>query len=127
MTPCVEWTGGRNSQGYGYVAFRMGPRKVQSKSVHRMAYELLVGPIPEGKQLDHLCRNRACVNPEHLEPVTCQVNLLRGATLAAKNAAKTHCHRGHLLIGGNLYVNPKGHRECKRCRANASAKSRRNT
>lgn len=70
---CWVWTAARTSKGYGQ--FRIGPRPVRA---HRYAYTLLVGPIPDGLQLDHLCRNRLCVNPGHLEPVTNWENTLRG-------------------------------------------------
>jgi hypothetical protein len=76
---------------------------------------LLVGPIPEGKQLDHLCRNRACINPEHLEPVTAKENILRGESFSAKNARKTHCIHGHELSGDNLRILKHG-RVCLECR-----------
>lgn len=71
---CWAWTGHKNRNGYGWT---LGP-KGKGESAHRIAYELLVGPIPEGLQIDHLCRNRACVNPDHLEPVTQRVNWQRG-------------------------------------------------
>lgn len=82
---CWLWKGA-TACGYGY--FRHRP-------AHRFAYELYRGPIPEGLQLDHLCRVRSCVNPSHLEAVTQGVNLHRGETIAARNAAKTHCPKGH--------------------------------
>jgi hypothetical protein len=89
--------------------------------MHRYAYEALVGPIPDGKQIDHLCRNRACCNPEHLEPVTIQENIRRGEGPQAINARKTHCIRGHALSGDNLYLVPKsGRRNCVICRQAAS-------
>lgn len=121
---CWIWTGAFAVRtGYG-KAGRRG-------SAHRVAYELLVGPIPEGQQLDHLCRVRLCVNPDHLEPVTSQENLLRGETHAAKNAAKTHCYRGHDLTGDNvrvnIWINKKGQvrqrRKCRACAAEESARS----
>lgn len=82
---------------------------------HRVAYEMLVGPIPEGKQLDHLCRQRTCWNPAHLEVVTGRENTLRGVGRTAVNAAKTHCSRGHELAGDNLYVHD-GQRKCRACK-----------
>jgi hypothetical protein len=78
-----------------------------------------VGPVPVGKQIDHLCRVTLCVNPEHLEPVTCLENLLRGRTVNAANAAKTACVNGHPFDADNTYVAPDGTRECRICRTSA--------
>jgi HNH endonuclease len=79
-------------------------------------YRLLVGPVPEGLELDHLCRNRACVNPAHLEPVSHRENVLRGASFAAINAVKTHCiHDGHPFDDVNTIVRPEGRRGCRAC------------
>lgn len=112
---CIEWIAGTNRVGYGVV--HLGPsddnRKVYA---HRWSYEHHVGPIPEGLHLDHLCRNTLCVNPAHLEPVTCRENLMRGISQPAMNAAKTECQNGHPLAGNNLYINPStGHRRCRTC------------
>lgn len=89
-------------------------------------YEIFNNSIPEKLQIDHLCRNRACVNPAHLEAVTCQINLLRGNTFNAKNASKSHCIHGHLLKGNNLYtyIDKKGcvKRDCKTCARERSKK-----
>jgi hypothetical protein len=106
---CWTWTGSHNL-GYGQI--QAGARS--SARVHRVAYEMLVGPIPNGLSLDHLCRNRSCVRPSHLEPVTNRVNVLRGAGLAAANAAKTHCIRGHEFTPENTYLTRKG-RDCRIC------------
>jgi HNH endonuclease len=108
---CWVWTGYRNpTSGYGTIKFT----GTKGFYAHRLVYELLVGPIPEGLQLDHLCRNRWCVNPSHMEPVTQRENLLRGDTVVAKNAAKTHCLRGHLFD----YVRPDGTgRDCRTCKS----------
>lgn len=82
-----------------------------------MSYELTKGPVPEGLILDHLCRNPSCINPDHLEPVTYQVNVLRGIGPCAINATKTHCPQGHAYAGRNLFVNLKGERICRKCSA----------
>ena len=108
---CIEWPGAKTPGGYGVV--RMAQRNYY---VHRLAYEHFHGDIPEGFQIDHLCRNRACANPDHLEAVTQKVNLLRGEGFPARNAAKTHCYRGHPLEGDNLYVRlDGGGRMCRTC------------
>lgn len=83
--------------------------------VHRKVYELLVGPIPDGMTIDHLCRNRKCCNPDHLEVVTMRENVLRGTGPTAEKYRQTHCIRGHLLSGDNLYITPQGRRECREC------------
>lgn len=106
---CWLWTGSKNRGGYGTITVNG-----HTRAVHRVAYELLVGPIPDGLQLDHLCRVRHCVNPAHLEPVTQRENILRGQGLAAANAAKTHCLRGHPFDGSNTYV-WRGKRFCRAC------------
>lgn len=116
---CWEWIGAKTPGGYGQ--FWLNPKKVVS---HRFAYEQLVGEIPEGLQLDHLCRNRACVNPEHLEPVTQQVNILRGFSIATANRLKTHCPHGHLYSAENTYIHPKNNGRI--CRACARKRSRAN-
>lgn len=108
---CWEWTGARNAYGYG--VFKLDGRVVMA---HRFSYEAEVGLIPDGLQLDHLCRVRHCVNPAHLEPVTSRENLLRGSTITAANAAKTHCKRGHEFTPENTYVDKKGRRDCRACR-----------
>ena len=87
---CWTWLGGLDGKGYGY--FRLGSRMVGS---YRLAYELLIDPVPDGLVLDHLCRNRKCVNPWHLEPVTNRENVLRGSGITAMQARQTHCKRGH--------------------------------
>lgn len=110
---CWLWHGEVSNSGYGsYRAHRSSPHT----TAHRVAYELEVGPIPVGLQLDHLCRTKLCVNPRHLEPVTARVNLLRSTGITAKNALKTCCDRGgHPLAGPNLRVLRSGARSCRTC------------
>lgn len=110
---CWNWQGRRDKRGYGkFSRGRVGEGNV---STHRFAYERLVGPIPDGLHLDHLCRNPRCCNPDHLEPVTCRENLLRGDTFQARNAAKTHCPKGHPYDEANTYVSSRGMRSCRAC------------
>lgn len=111
---CWPWLGVRTYNGYG--RFKLTARKSPVRA-HRLAYEEMVGPIPEGLVIDHLCRNRLCVNPDHLEPVTNRENLLRGEGIAAINAAKTHCVKGHPFDEVNTYIEPSnGKRKCRTCR-----------
>lgn len=107
---CWQWTAARSASGYG--VFWVDGRNA---SAHRVMYELMVGPIPAGLDIDHLCRNRLCVRPAHLEPVSERVNTLRGTAPSAVNAHKSECRRGHALAGANLYVNPRGERQCREC------------
>ena len=116
---CWLWTAGHTSHGYGAFNYRVGTLWKQAYA-HRLAYEAVIGPIPPGLQIDHLCRNRACVNPEHLEPVTRKTNLLRGASFSAVNARKTHCVRGHEFSASNTYMRRSGRRGCRSCRQNDS-------
>lgn len=109
---CLIWIGGAANNGYG--TFWIDGRNV---SAHRWSYEYHSGPIPAGLHLDHLCRNRRCVNPEHLEPVTCRENILRGEGSAAQHSQLTHCPAGHAYSGANLYTPPGRPRErhCRQC------------
>lgn len=109
---CWEWTGYKLSDGYGQVGYRG-----KAVRVHRLVFELMVGPIPPGKQLDHyVCDNPPCCNPEHLRPATSRENSLRSSSPLAVNARKTHCSRGHEFTPENTYVNPKSMRNCRTCK-----------
>ena len=112
---CWLWVGNLNEAGYGY--FHLAPPRGRRVKAHRYAYEALAGPIPDGLQLDHLCRVRNCVNPAHLEPVTVRENTRRGMSPAAKHGAKTHCVHGHEFTPENTYVIPgsPGWRRCRTC------------
>jgi len=112
---CWEWIASRDPNGYGRI-WAEGSRVVMA---HRLVYEMVVGPIPDGLFLDHLCRNRGCVRPDHLEPVTCRENTLRGESPAAIGARKTHCLRGHELTAENNYF-VQGKRSCRTCRRAAN-------
>lgn len=112
VTPsgCWEWTGSRTSGGYGL--FSLGDVRVYA---HRWSYEHHKGPIPDGFEVDHLCRNTPCANPEHLEAVTPRVNNLRSESPAAQQARKTECLRGHPFDEENTAILPGGGRRCRRC------------
>ena len=107
---CWEWTAYRNKAGYGRFMLNAN-RCVRA---HRLAYELTIGPIPEGLMLDHLCCNPACVRPDHLEPVTNGENQKRGTGWVADLAAKTRCPQGHAYTETNLRPGSKT-RACRQC------------
>ena len=108
-TGCWLWKAGLNRKGYG--VFCIGGRHANA---HCWSYERLVGPVPDGLELDHLCRIRNCVNPDHLEPVTTKVNIMRGEGLAAKHAAATACPQGHAYDDANTFLY-EGRRYCREC------------
>lgn len=108
-TGCWLWSGYLASNGYG---------RFHRRAAHRLVYEAVSGPIPAGLDLDHLCRVRQCVNPEHLEPVTRSENLRRGSgakMLGRMHRSKTHCPSGHEYNDDNTYVGKRGSRSCREC------------
>lgn len=110
---CWLWLG-KTTSWNGYGAFWLGGGR--TGLAHRFSYELLVGEIPPKLQVDHLCRNRSCVNPKHMELVSIKENVLRGMGLSAINLRKTHCIRGHPFEGKNLRVYKKT-RVCRNCKS----------
>lgn len=119
---CWEWTAATHGTG-PYGAFWDGTKLVQA---HRWAYEFFMGKIPDGLTIDHLCRNTVCVNPGHLEPVTHRENNLRGGSMSAIHATKTHCIAGHPFDEKNTRITPRGTRVCRECHRtyNRAAKGR---
>lgn len=108
---CWLWTAAITDKGYGTFSLNGKMRKA-----HHIAYELLVGPRPDGLVIDHLCRVRNCVNPDHLEWVAAETNTLRGFSPSAKCARKTYCKRGHEFTPENTYIRKSGARTCRQCR-----------
>ena len=107
---CWNWMGWKEPDGYGVFHVKSLPVRA-----HRYAYQLTAA-IPDGLVIDHLCRNRGCVNPDHLEPVSSVENLRRSPLAPiVTNPRKTHCPAGHPYDAANTYVNPKGHRSCRIC------------
>lgn len=115
---CWQWQATLDRHGYG--TFYLG----RNLAAHRVAYALIVGDIPDGLHIDHLCRNRACVNPTHLEAVPQRVNTLRGQAPSAVAFRESRCKQGHARSFENTYVNPNDprHRQCRICMKQARAK-----
>lgn len=114
---CWLWTAARqSSNGYG----RFGISRGIVRFAHRVVWEMERGPIPDGYEIDHLCRNTSCVNPDHLEPVPPRTNKRRSLSWAGINARKTHCPKGHEYTAANTVVSKRGERSCRRCSTDAS-------
>lgn len=116
---CWEWIGERNHKGYGRVSINAS-RFV----VHRVAYSLLIEPVPEDMQIDHLCRTRYCVNPDHLQPVTNRENLVRGYGVIARSVRATHCPQGHAYTPENTRLYRRA-RVCRTCDIQKKREARR--
>lgn len=121
---CLLWTGSKDRYGYGQIRANGTMRKV-----HKVMWEMFEEPVPDGLHLDHVaargCHNKHCASIAHLEPVTQRVNLLRGATLVAANAAKTHCDSDHEFDLINTYISPGGSRQCRTCHRDNERERRR--
>lgn len=117
-TKCWEWIAATNDDGYGSFW------NAANVKAHRLSYIALVGEIPTGLELDHLCRVRHCVNPLHMQAVSHKVNMERADFSDNANSKKTHCPHGHPFDGDNTYITPKGDRQCRECRREQSRKFR---
>lgn len=117
---CRFWPGAKQKRGYGTVGYQ-GKRWL----VHKLLYEHFIGLVPEGMELDHLCRNPPCAELTHLEPVTHRENMLRGVSFGAVNARKTACPFGHPYAGDNLHRGSDGYRECRTCHRDKERERRR--
>lgn len=120
VNDCWTWTGSKNSDGYGRIH-----RDGRDLMAHRVVYEMLVGAIPPGLQTDHLCRNRGCVRPSHLELVTSRENTLRGVSAVANALRTNRCVHGHAFEGRNLIVRIRAGRHLRVCRVCLNDRGRR--
>jgi hypothetical protein len=116
-TGCWNWKARKDKHGYGRV--RVGD--VSAKLAHRLVFEIVNGTIDSSLVIDHLCRNRGCVNPLHMEQVSAGENTLRGTSFSAVNKSKDFCANGHALTDENTYIRPNGNRDCRACIRNRVA------
>lgn len=117
---CWRWIAAHTPPGYG--CFYWKGRQVYA---HRFSYEVFVGPIPEGLVIDHLCQNKWCINPWHLEAVTYRANLMRADTVTRRNAHKVECDSGHPYTEANTYYYANGSRRCRQCGTEQARERRR--
>ncbi len=120
---CWLWTGAINQSGYGTLS--LGSRSEGTIGAHRASYILNIGTIPDGLQLDHLCRVRHCVRPEHLEAVTPRENKRRGEGVAGTKSRQTHCVHGHVFDEANTHIRSNGTRQCRECQTGRNLLPRR--
>lgn len=118
-TGCWNWRGGVAGNGYGSVRVPHGPQM----GAHRAAWIVANGPVPDGLQIDHLCRNPLCINPAHLEAVSPRENTIRGDAPSARHLRQTHCVNGHPFDEVNTRIDRRG-RTCRACHRERTAKAR---
>lgn len=121
---CWIWLRAKRPEGYGTLDAAVEGKKYQTHAAHRVSYIVFRGPIPSGLEIDHLCRQPSCINPDHLEVVTRRENVLRSRSFAAINSRKKSCKSGHPLSGENLYLRPNGARVCRTCQREFRLKSK---